>query len=161
MTQTTNARSCARCRAETEPKMIERAAGEATPLAIAIHGLPVLACPRGHVQFVDREFPRRLLEHLVEKDEATLPAGEEAGMIFKRYKCGGCGAELESKPAHRETFAVDVTLEDAAPFHVELTMPVYRCPQCEKEQIHSLKEIRRHTPEALARAFQAAEIPPR
>jgi len=140
--------------------MIERATGEAMPLAIAIHGMPVLACPRGHVQFVDREFPRRLLEHLLQEDEAKLPAGEETGMIFKRYKCGDCGAELGSEPDHRETFALDVALDDVTPFHVELTLPVYRCPDCEKKQVHSLKEVRKHTPEALARAFQAAEIPP-
>ncbi len=46
------------------------------------------------------------------------------------------------------------------PIGVDLTMPVYRCSACGKEQLHSLKEIRKLTPEALAHAFQAADIPP-
>lgn len=153
-------RPCNKCRAETEHTVIDSTAGEANPLAIAIHGLPVLACPRGHVQFVHSEFPRRLLERLLQEDEAKLPAGEEKGVLFKRFRCSNCGTELAPAPDHRETFAVDVALQDVRPFKVELTMPVYRCPECEQEQIHSLKEIRKHTPEALAHAFQAANIPP-
>jgi DNA-directed RNA polymerase subunit RPC12/RpoP len=156
----TQKRPCARCRAETERTVIDSTAGEADPLAISIHGMPVLACPRGHVQFVHNEFPRRLLERLLEEDEARLPAGEEKGVLFKHFRCSNCGTELAHTPDHRETFAVDVALQDASPFKVELTMPVYRCPECEKEQIHSLKEIRKHTPQALAHAFQAADIPP-
>jgi hypothetical protein len=151
---------CARCRAETERAVIDRTTGEADPLAIAIRGMPILACPHGHRQFVHHEFPRRLLARLLEEDEAKLPAGEEKGVLFKQFRCGNCGTELAPTPDHRETFAVDVALQDLSPFKVELTMPVYRCPECEREQIHSLKEIRKHTPEALAHAFQAAEIPP-
>jgi hypothetical protein len=150
---------CARCRAQTETTVVE-ATGEANPLAIAIHSMPVLACPRGHRQFVHHEFPRQLLEHLLDEDEAQLPAGEENGVLFKHFRCGACGAELARKPDHQHTFAVDVALQDIDAFRVELTLPVYRCPECEKEQIHSLKEIRKHTPEALAHAFQAADIPP-
>ncbi len=153
-------RACSRCREATETTVIDTAAGEAKPLAIAIRGLPVLACSKGHRQFVHREFPRLLLEHLLKEDETALPAGEERGMIFKHFNCSACGAELAPKPDHRHTFTVDISLQDLAPFKVELTMPVYRCSGCEKEQIHSLQEIRKHTPEALAHAFQAAEIPP-
>ena len=153
-------RKCQRCRAETEMTVIDMAEGEAKPLAIAIRGMPVLACPRGHRQFMDREFPRRLLERLLKDDDAVPPAGRQTGMIFKHYKCADCGAELATSPDHRHTFEVDVSLEDLAPFRVELTMPVYRCPNCEKEQIHSRKEVMKQTPEALAQAFQAAEIPP-
>lgn len=154
------AKTCTRCQAETETTVIDATAGEAKPLAIAIRGMPVLACPRGHRQFAHREFPRLLLEHLLEEDEASLPAGDEHGVLFKHFNCGECGAELAPKPDHRHTFTMDVSLPDLAPFKVELTMPVYRCPSCNKEQIHSRKEIRKHTPEALAHAFQASEIPP-
>ena len=140
--------------------VVDMAAGEAKALAIAIRDMPVLVCPKGHRQFAQREFPRRLLENLLKEEEAKLPAGKETGMIFKHFHCGICGAELESESARRQTYAVDVPLEDVAPIKVELTMPVYRCPNCEKEQIHSLNEIRKQTPEALAHAFQAADIPP-
>lgn len=153
-------RNCPQCRAETETMVVDTTAGEAKALAIAIHGMPVLVCPKGHRQFAQREFPRWLLEHLLEEEEAKLPAGKETGMIFKKFNCCDCGAELATESDHRHTYAVDVTLEDLAPIQVELTMPVYRCQNCEKEQIHSLNEVRKQTPEALAHAFQAANIPP-
>lgn len=153
-------RKCQRCQGETATTVIGTAEGEAKPLAIAISGMPVLACPRGHRQFVDNGFPRRLLERLLKEDAEVLPAGRETGMIFKHYHCGNCGSELAPGPDHRQTFEVDVLLEDLAPFKVALTMPVYRCPHCEQEQIHSRKEIMKQTPQALAQAFQAAEIPP-
>jgi len=154
------ARNCPQCRGGTEPMVVDTAAGEAKALEIAIHGMPVLVCPKGHRQFAQRDFPRWLLDSLLKEEEAKLPAGKETGLIFKHFHCGACGAELESESAHRHTYAVDVSLENTAPIKVELTMPVYRCPSCEKEQIHSLNEVRKQTPEALAHAFQAANIPP-
>jgi hypothetical protein len=39
-------------------------------------------------------------------------------------------------------------------------MPVYKYTACGKEQLHSLKEIRKLTPTAMAHAFEAANIPP-
>jgi len=154
------ATNCPRCRGETETTLVDKATGEAKALAIAIHGMPVLVCAKGHRQFAHREFPRWLLEGLLKEEEAKLPAGRETGMLFKHFHCGDCGAELESRPDHSQTYTVDVPLEDTARIKVELTMPVYRCHNCEKEQIHSLKEVRKQTPEALAHAFQAADIPP-
>ena len=46
------------------------------------------------------------------------------------------------------------------PFRVALTAPVYRCPACARDQVHSLNEVRKRTPEALTHVFQAAGIPP-
>ena len=153
-------RPCVRCRGSTQPAVLESAAGEAAPLALMLQGMPILACAKGHRQFVHAEFPRWLVEHLVEEDETRLPAGEEQGLLRKHYRCGGCGAELQAQAERRETFPIDLTLGDLGPFRVELTAPVYRCPRCSREQLHSLKEVRKHTPAALAHAFKAAELPP-
>lgn len=153
-------RTCTRCRARTEPAALESAAGESEPVSVKLRDMPVLTCPSGHRQFVQPEFARKLVEHLIEEDEAKLPAGEEKGLLFKHYHCGSCGAELAKQPDHRQTFPLDVALPDLRPFRVELTAPVYRCPKCSREQLHSLKEVRSHTPEALAQAFRSAEIPP-
>ena len=153
-------RPCTRCRGSTEPTVLESAAGEADSVAVRIEGMPVLACERGHRQFVDPEFPRWLVEHVMHEDEARLPAGEEKGFLFKNYHCRECGAKLGAEPDHRETFAFDVALRDLGPFRVELTAPVYRCPSCSREQLHSLKELRSRTPAALAQVFRAADIPP-
>jgi len=153
-------RSCVRCRASTGSDVLDSAAGEAGPVALTLEGMPVLACAKGHRQFVHAEFPRWLLEHLLEKDEARLPAGREQGVLLKHYRCGECGARLNAQADHRETFRFDVALGDTGPFRVALTAPVYRCPACSREQLHSLREVRKRTPEALTHAFQAAGIPP-
>lgn len=155
-----NTRPCIRCRGTTHPAMLESAASESDTLALRIERMPVLACPAGHRQFVDPEFPLWLVEHLMEEDEAKLPSGRVEGMLFKHYRCGECGTDLAKTPSRRETFAFDVALHDLHPFHVELTAPVYRCPACAREQLHSLKEVRSSTPGVLAEAFRAAEIPP-
>jgi DNA-directed RNA polymerase subunit RPC12/RpoP len=155
-----NTRPCTRCKGKTEPTVLESAAGEADPLAFRIQGMPVLACERGHRQFVSPEFPRWLVEHVMQEDEARLPAGEEKGLIFKKYHCGECGTRLAAEPDHRETFAFEVALRDLGPFRLELTAPVYRCPACAREQLPSLKDVRSRTPAALAQVFRAADIPP-
>jgi len=50
--------------------------------------------------------------------------------------------------------------EPATPSGSVIRYNFRRPDRVSKEQIHSLKEISKHTPEALAQAFQAADIPP-
>jgi hypothetical protein len=156
MTQNT----CNQCRGETTITKLDETEGSADSVTVSIHHMPVSACEQGHRQFVRPEFAAQLLNLLAQEEEKSIPAAEEKGLLRKRYLCEGCGTELEAKPDHRHTFAVDVELEALDPFQVELTMPVYKCPACEKEQLHSLKEVRKKTPQALAEAFKTAEIPP-
>jgi DNA-directed RNA polymerase subunit RPC12/RpoP len=156
MTSTT----CNRCRAETEITTVNFADGEADALRIRLNDFPLRACPEGHRQFVHPNFAAELLQHLTEEDEPELPAGEVKGLIIKKYLCESCGEALEPKPDHRHTFSIDIKLEDLDPFGVDLSMPVYKCSACAKEQLHSLKEVRKLTPTAMAHAFEAAGIPP-
>lgn len=79
---------------------------------------------------------------------------------MKKYLCESCGQALEPKPDHRHTFSINIKLENLDPFGVDLSMPVYKCSACGKEQLHSLKEVRKLTPAAMAHAFEAADIPP-
>jgi DNA-directed RNA polymerase subunit RPC12/RpoP len=153
-------RSCTRCRSQTEPARLDTAAGESEPVGIRLRDMPVLACPNGHRQFIEPAFALKLVEHLVKEDEAGLPAGKEKGLVFTHYHCGACGTELGKDAERRETFPLEVSLPEYGRFRVELTAPVYRCPKCSREQLHSLEEVRKHTPPALAEAFRAAEIPP-
>lgn len=152
--------SCNRCHAETEVAIINFADGEAEPLRIRLKQFPLRECAEGHRQFVRSGFAVELLRHLTEEDEPELPAGREKGLIMKKYLCEDCGEMLEPKADHRHTFSIEVELEDLAPFGVDLTMPVYKCSVCGKEQMHSLKEVRKLTPAAMAHAFEAANIPP-
>ncbi len=151
-------RPCPSCRAETTLGVVQDSSGQDDPLEVTLRALPVLRCAQGHTHFVTIDFPRKLLEHLVKEDERQLPAAEKKGLIFKHFLCADCGEELLPKPDHRHMFEVDLDLPDVAPFVVQLSMPVYRCSGCAKEQLHSLIEIQSHTPGALAKAFEAAGI---
>ncbi len=152
-------RSCRTCHTETGPRVLDSLTGEDKALKVTLLGLSVLSCANGHLQFTRAELPLELLTHLVDEAEPTLPAGEETGVLmFKHFLCQSCGRELQPKPDHRHSFSFAPRLADQPGLRVELTMPVYRCSACDREQLHSLKELRRLTPAALAHAFQAAGI---
>ena len=152
--------SCHRCHAETELTIVHFADGDADSLHIRLKELPLRTCPEGHRQFVRPDFAAELLHHLTEEDEPGLPAGEEKGLLMKKYLCESCHAALEPKPDHRHTFSIEIELDELETFGVDLTMPVYKCSACGKEQMHSLREVRRLTPAAMAHAFEDAKIPP-
>lgn len=152
-------RSCRVCHAQTAPSVLGALEGEEKALKMAVQALTVLICPNGHRQFLRAEAPLELLDHLVERDEAALPHGEETGLpLFRHFRCEACGKDLQPKPDHRHTFTLEPGLPDQPGLKVDLTMPVYKCSGCGKEQLHSLKEVRKLTPAALAHAFQSAEI---
>jgi hypothetical protein len=153
-------KTCPVCNVDLNPGVVEEAAGQEKSLEVKLHRLPVLECPNGHRQFADPKFPQLLLDRLVERDEARLPASNAKGMVFKEYHCAACGDKLTDPGDRPHTFHVDVELAELAPFDVELTVPVHRCARCGHEQLHSLSEIRRHTPGALAHAFKGAAIAP-
>jgi DNA-directed RNA polymerase subunit RPC12/RpoP len=152
--------ACNQCGGETELAVIGFADGNADPLRIRLNDLPLRRCEHGHRQFVRPQFPAELLQHLTRQDEPELPSGEIRGFIKKRYMCQICGEELPLEPDHRHIFSIEIELDGLAPFQVDLTMPVYRCRTCGREQMHSLEELRKLTPKALARAFDEADIPP-
>lgn len=155
----TTSRSCPSCHQAMSVQQIEPVNGEDNPLAVTLRGLPVFACANGHRQFLHPEFAFQVLRHLTDDDEPKLPVSNEKGLIFKHFLCADCGAEPRPKPDHRHTFSVAVALPGFPAFDIDLTIPVYRCDACGMEQLHSLKEIRGHTPAALVAAFRAAGIP--
>lgn len=79
-------------------------------------------------------------------------------LMFRHFHCQACGRELEPRPDHRHTFTLRPDLTDQPGLEVDLTMPVFHCTGCGKEQLHSLDEVHRLTPMALAHAFQGAGI---
>lgn len=151
-------RSCTTCHTDTSLQYLDSASGEEKALAVTIRRMPILSCGNQHRQFVRPDFALEMLNHLVEEDEAQLPAGDEKGLLFKHFHCTDCGQELQPKPDHRHTFTVELALPEVAPFQLDLTMPVYRCGGCGKEQLHSAKEIRKLTPSALVHAFKSAGL---
>lgn len=151
-------RTCPVCKVELVPGIVEETSGQDGSLALKLHRLPVLECSNGHRQFTKRDFPLLLLDRLVERDEARLPTSNAKGLLFKQYCCASCGDKLTDAADRPRTFRVDVELPEVAPFDVELTVPVHRCVRCGHEQLHSLKQVRSHTPAALAHAFKGAAI---
>jgi hypothetical protein len=59
---------------------------------------------------------------------------------------------------NRHSFHLTPGYEGQPRFRVEVSMPVFKCTGCGKEQVHSLAEVRKLTPAALVHAFKAAGI---
>jgi hypothetical protein len=153
-------RSCNRCRSATGMTVLEPISGETKGLTVSVAGMPVLVCPQGHRQFTGAEFAIHLLETVLEKTAASVPAAGQQGRLIKHSICAECGVELHAKPDRDHTLALDVSLPEGAPFRVDLTLPVYRCGQCGTEQMHSRKEVRSQVATALGHAFQHGQIVP-
>jgi len=151
-------RRCPICKSDTAPARVDSTTGEDATLSVTVQDLPVLECTQGHRLFAMADFPLLLLDRLMEQDEPSLPASQTKGLLFKHYTCAGCGSELESTADRKHTFHIDVELPEVPAFGVDLTTPVHRCARCGREQVHSLKELRSHTPAALAHAFKAAQL---
>jgi hypothetical protein len=149
---------CPLCEAPLQHRILPPFSGDEAPLRITLHGMPVLSCDKPHVYFVKRDFALWLMNHLVAEDEATVPAGNPTGLIFKSYLCHDCGKALSPKRDHIHGFQVPCSYEGQAEFRAEVSMPVFRCTGCGKEQVHSLAEVRKLTPSALVHAFKAAGI---
>ena len=148
---------CYLCGRATSMQVLESVSGEETPLTLTLQGLPILVCKNGHRQFAHAKFAMKVFQHLA-NDGAKLPISNEAGRWFKRPVCADCGASLENNSSHVRTFRVDVPLAEATKFGIDLTMPVFRCRGCGKEQLRSRKELQGRAPAALVRALRAAGI---
>jgi ribosomal protein L37AE/L43A len=149
---------CKKCKSEMHIKPLSSVTGEEGGVKVTFRNLPALACTQDHRRFVRPDFPAQLLDRLA--TEVKVPAGEIRGMVFKSYHCGSCGEKLAGAAPAPKTFEFDLSLKGVEPFGVALTVPVYACPSCRKEQVRSLAEVIERTPAAMARAFQAAGIPP-
>lgn len=134
--------------------------GEQGVLKVVLLQLPALACINQHRRFAMPDFPRLLIDRVVGEEMATLPAARARGWLFKRYACGGCGAKLRSGEGREETFDFDIALAELPPLRVEVTVPLYTCASCGKEQIRSLGKMRKLVPAAMAHAFRAAGLQP-
>ena len=155
---TTNPRRCPICKSETAPARLTSPQRGRRTLAVTVKGMPVLECTNGHRSFPLADFPLLLLDHLLEQDEPKLPVSQAKGLVFKHYSCSKCGTELGANDDRPHTFHFDVELPELPAFGVDLKLPVSRCSRCGREQLHSLKELKAHTPAALAHAFKAAQL---
>ena len=152
--------TCKQCGSAMSLQPLDPAFGAKGALQVTLIHLPAWICPNMHRRFPMREFPVRLLERVAGRDMATIPAGKKSGLLFKNYHCGTCGAALAKGEGRQETFDFDVMLEGLPPFRVELAMPLYSCASCGKEQLHTLEDMQKLAPAAMAHAFKAAGLEP-
>jgi hypothetical protein len=138
-------------------QVVERLSSANPPLRLTALGMPVAKCASGHAFPVDDDFMLWLIQELKDR-EGTLAAGEEKGMLFKKYLCA-CGRELAARPERTQSFPLDMSYEGAPAFKVELEMPVYKCAGCGKEQLHSHQAVRGKTSYAIAKLNDAAGFP--
>ena len=148
---------CPRCSAPVEQQTLGRVSAEDAPLKLSVSAMPAAKCPKGHAAPIDREFMLWLIHELKARG-ASLPAGEEKGMLLKKYLCA-CGKELASKSEHSQTFPFDLAYQSAPAFKAELEMPLYKCTGCGKEQVRSAKQVQGHVSQAIAALNDAAGFP--
>lgn len=132
--------------------------GEHGALKLALEGLPVRTCPKGHRAPVDGDLMFWLIQELKARIE-KVPGGGEKGMLLKKHVCGGCGKDLAAKPDHRETVAERLTYEGGHAFGAILDLAMHKCPGCGKSQLRSTKEAQRDVAHAMAAVTDAAGFP--
>ena len=150
---------CRQCGTELHAETIDSVSGKEGVLQVTMSGFPAMVCERGHRHFMVPDFPAKLLKHVTDDDEATLPSGRKTGLIFKEYLCGKCGEKLGAE-ASTKPFGFDVGVEDFPKFRLELNVPIYTCSACGHEQLRDRDEVKALTPAAMAQGFQAAGLRP-
>jgi hypothetical protein len=136
---------------------LERVSAEDAPLKLTVSAMPAAKCAKGHAAPIDREFMLWLIHELKARG-ASLPAGEEKGMLLKKYLCA-CGKELAAKSERSQAFPFDLAYSGAPAFKVELEMPLYKCTGCDKAQVRSAKQVQQHVSQAIAALNDAAGFP--
>ncbi len=127
-------------------------------MRVTLRVLPIHSCPAPHRYFVGQQFPIWLLNALVEEELAKIPGGTEKGLIFKKYACGDCGAALPSAAGEARAFSASLAWKETPGFAVDVSMPVFRCASCGREQVRSGAELAKLLPAALVHAFMAAGL---
>lgn len=149
---------CPLCEAPLSEKRLREVAGDEASMRLALRGLPVFACEAPHRYFVGKGFPIWLLNRLADAELAKVPAGRQEGLLFRKYACGECGAPLPSTGAQPCTFSASLAWKETPGFVVDITVPVYHCASCGRDQARSAAELAKLLPAALVHAFMAAGI---
>jgi hypothetical protein len=152
---------CRQCSADTHVTRLPHVEGSEQEVRVAIDGLSVYECERGHKRLLTPDFAIRFIEALLASDEVppAKPATKK-GLFKKHLHCADCGAELPEQGGQDEVGRSTVDLADAEPVQVEVHVPVYRCPSCQKASTLPEDMVHREVMSAVAAAFQTAGISP-
>lgn len=152
---------CRQCNAATELKRLERVEGDDSGIHVALEGLPIVECGNGHKRFPTPEFPLKFIEKALASDGLiTLEPADEKGLFRKHAHCPHCGKELPADTKDTSSHRVEVDWPDVDSVSVELAVPRYSCPSCQKNATLPKKGVERGVMQAVANAFRSADIPP-
>ncbi len=149
---------CPLCNSALAAKTLADVSGDEAPMRLTVKGMPVLECETSHRYFLGQKFPIWLLNAVTDGELAKIPAGRQKGLVFHKYACGECGELLASAESEAKTFSAEFAWEKTPRFTVEISVPVYRCASCGRQQARSGDELAKLLPAALVHAFMAAGL---
>lgn len=149
---------CPLCEIPLAARTLGETSGDEAPMRVTLRGLPIFSCPAPHRYFVGQQFPIWLLNALVDGELGRIPAGKEKGLVFKSYACGECGGALAASGGDPRTYTSNLAWNETPGFAVDVSMPVFRCDSCGREQARSGAELAKLLPAALVHAFMAAGL---
>lgn len=149
---------CPLCEGPLAARHLNEVSGDEAPVRLTLRRLPVLECAARHSYFVGLGFPVWLLNSLVDLELPKIPAGTEKGLVFRKYACSECGAEIPPGGGEPMTFSSTLDWENTFPFVVDITVPVVTCPSCGRDQARSRAELAKLLPSALVHAFKTAGL---
>jgi hypothetical protein len=149
---------CPLCEAPLAARTLPDFAGDEAPMRLTLRAFPALACEAPHRYFLGRQVPIWLLNAMLDGELPKIPAGAERGLLFRKYVCDGCGAALPASGSEPMTFSSALAWNETPGFVVDVTIPVFRCGGCGREQARSATELAKLLPAALVHAFKAAGL---
>ncbi|MFZ5556027.1 MAG: hypothetical protein ACOZDY_04785 [Pseudomonadota bacterium] len=131
--------TCHQCGKAATLGALDDLTGAAGDVELTIHHMPARVCPQDHRRLAYPEFAARLMDYLGDAGNVGVAAAQRKGWIRKRAICSGCGGELDGAAADARTLTLGVRLDSAAPFEVDLRLPVCTCPHCGLDQTPDAK----------------------
>jgi len=152
---------CSKCKGEMTPSIHEPFQGEEGGLRLTIRDMPYVACAQGHKRFVNLPFAAQLLD-LMRSPETyrDIPSATKKGLFRKSFLCSVCARELPESSTGQRPLEVAAELDKAAPFKVELRIPVFKCGGCGEEHLRSAEETGTLAFKAVDHAYRSIDIHP-
>jgi hypothetical protein len=138
---------------------VDRIEGEEHGVHLCIQGMPSMACAQGHRRLVAPTFASEMLDTLLADPKLVPlePAGRR-GLLRKRFSCPGCGAVLDGGASGRVESHRTIAVGGQHAFDVQLEMPTFRCPACQRECVEPVDVVAADLMKASARAFRTAQL---
>jgi hypothetical protein len=154
-------KACKECGGEPAVTTLGAFSAEEGPVTVTVRGMPAIVCARSHKRFLYAEFAPMLVDFVADPERiAPQPPAVKRGLIKKHFHCSGCGAELPADSTKKNECSLTANFKRAAPFEIEVSIALYRCEGCGREQVRSNDELVGSVLKAITHAFRAADVHP-